>query len=743
MRVPRIDPRWLPLVVGGEGGFVLADNDHKLLEGILFERVLPQIDGRSSVADIARRLDGEFSSAEVCYALKLLERRGLLAEADGAADPGPDDALWSMLGIVGPDPVRRVGAPTVSLRSVGDASVEPLRAALAAAGVRDGDGGLTVIVTDDLLCAELAAANRAALAQAAPWLLVRPTGRFVSVGPLFVPGRTGCWECLAVRMRAQREPERIAGRYVSGDFIPLPRATTDATRRIAIGMAVAKIAEWVARGGALPALEGRIVTFDMLRFETGWHTLVRLPFCAACGAANPPRERSCDPIEIDRRPKLFTADGGHRSATPEETLDRYGHHVSPLTGIAASLERHDLGDAGAVYVAGYNKVLENNTLCDLRLHFRSRSSGKGITDAQARAGALCESIERYCGHFQGHEPRRRATFRQLGDAAIDPRSCMLYSARQYEEREQWNARPSRFNGVPLRFDDDLEVEWSPIWSLSRRQTRWLPTAWLYFGYPQAPEQCRFLACSNGNAAGNSREEAIMHGFLELIERDALAIWWYNRLFRPGLDLDSFDEPLIRRMRARLCERERDLWALDLTCDTGIPVFGAFSRSLRGNGQSIAMGFGAHVEPRIAMLRAVTELNQMLIWLPPACGTRSEGAFRDPEIVAWMQDASLENEAYLAPCGTRVAADFHYQALDDLHDDLEAFLRLVERLGLEMLVLDQTRPEVGMPVVKVVVPGLRPAHARLAPGRLYDVPVMMGWLGAMQDEAELNPRAVFL
>jgi ribosomal protein S12 methylthiotransferase accessory factor YcaO len=109
----------------------------------------------------------------------------------------------------------------------------------------------------------------------------------------------------------------------------------------------------------------------------------------------------------------------------------------------------------------------------------------------------------------------------------------------------------------------------------------------------------------------------------------------------------------------------------------------------------------------------------------------------------MQNASMDSEPYLAPSGTRVAADFHYQALDDLGDELDGFLRLVERLGLEMLVLDQTRPEVGMPVIKVVVPGLRPAHARLAPGRLYDVPVTMGWLGAPKGEAELNPRAVFL
>jgi ribosomal protein S12 methylthiotransferase accessory factor YcaO len=62
--------------------------------------------------------------------------------------------------------------------------------------------------------------------------------------------------------------------------------------------------------------------------------------------------------------------------------------------------------------------------------------------------------------------------------------------------------------------------------------------------------------------------------------------------------------------------------------------------------------------------------------------------------------------------------------------------------MEMLVLDQTRPEVGMPVVKVIVPGLRHFWARFAPGRLYEVPVQMGWLGRALSEDELNPIPVF-
>lgn len=68
---------------------------------------------------------------------------------------------------------------------------------------------------------------------------------------------------------------------------------------------------------------------------------------------------------------------------------------------------------------------------------------------------------------------------------------------------------------------------------------------------------------------------------------------------------------------------------------------------------------------------------------------------------------------------------------------------VEELGLEMLVLDQTRPEIGMPVAKVIVPGLRHFWPRFAPGRLYDAPVRLGWIQAPLAEAELNPLPMFL
>jgi ribosomal protein S12 methylthiotransferase accessory factor len=81
--------------------------------------------------------------------------------------------------------------------------------------------------------------------------------------------------------------------------------------------------------------------------------------------------------------------------------------------------------------------------------------------------------------------------------------------------------------------------------------------------------------------------------------------------------------------------------------------------------------------------------------------------------------------------------------DDLADDVGRCREILEAKGLEVLVLDQTRPDIGLAVARVVVPGLRHFWARFAPGRLYDVPVELGWVPRPLGEDELNPVAMFL
>jgi ribosomal protein S12 methylthiotransferase accessory factor len=75
---------------------------------------------------------------------------------------------------------------------------------------------------------------------------------------------------------------------------------------------------------------------------------------------------------------------------------------------------------------------------------------------------------------------------------------------------------------------------------------------------------------------------------------------------------------------------------------------------------------------------------------------------------------------------------------DTREQVTACVRLAAREGLDFLVLDQTRPDIDVPVARVIVPGLRHFYRRFAPGRLYDVPVRLGWRDRPLSENELNP-----
>src|SRR5262249_55595884 len=313
---------------------------------------------------------------------------------------------------------------------------------------------------------------------------------------------------------------------------------------IAWGMAANAVANWVVRG-ELPHLEGKVQTFDPSPCKAESHAMVRLPFCPVCGRADAAGESSPRPIALERRLKDRTRDGGHRTVPPEVTIQRYGHHLSPITGAVTMLERvGPHADAAAdgvlhVYIAGHNFARRHRSLAHVRSDLRNMSSGKGTTDAQARASGLCEGLERYSGVYRGDEPRRRATMRRLGSDAVALADCLHFSDRQYRERDAWNARESHYNFVPVPLDPDAEIDWTPAWPLPRGEPRYLPTAFCYYSAPQPEGAPYCIGDSNGCAAGNTLEEAILQGFLELVERDAVALWWYNRVRRPAIDLASF------------------------------------------------------------------------------------------------------------------------------------------------------------------------------------------------------------
>src|SRR5207244_484082 len=145
---------------------------------------------------------------------------------------------------------------------------------------------------DGWLGGELRELNEEALRKGKPWLLVKPVGRRLWLGPLFLPGRTGCWACLAERVRANAPVvgylDEKSGH--TGEAIT-DRACSPATLQVAWGLAANAIISWIVRG-ELPLLEDKVRTLDLLTGEAQTHTLIRLPSCPACGASVRPSDQA-------------------------------------------------------------------------------------------------------------------------------------------------------------------------------------------------------------------------------------------------------------------------------------------------------------------------------------------------------------------------------------------------------------------------------------------------------------------
>ena len=744
-------------VVSSVGVFLLSESDYYILTGELYEKLVPLINGDRSVDEIVVTLGDRVSVAEIYYALMLMEQKGYIVENTETISPEVE-AFWNFLSVDVSEAEHRLQSTGVSITALGDIPSQPLSTALQQLNIQVVTSGeIEIVLTDDYLRVELEQINHKALESRHPWMLVKPVGKIIWIGPIFYPGKTGCWQCLAQRLQANRPLETFirglslraskAERQTISSLAPTSVAALPSTMQTGINLAATEIAKWLVQSRN-QRLEGNIITLDSISWQIQEHTLTKRPQCSACGNPEHPFEKKPLPISLQSRQKSFTADGGHRSVSPEQTLQKYQHHVSPITGAVRGLSRITRSPSKLTpnYVAGHNFASMLDSLYFLRENLRGRSAGKGKTDAQAKASALCEAIERYSGVFQGDEIRRKGSYETMGDAAIHPNECMLFSDHQYQTRHEWNERcPSHFQRVPEPFDPAREIEWTPIWSLTHEEFRYLPTAYCYYGYREPFAQYCW-ADSNGTAAGNSQEEAILQGFMELVERDCVAFWWYNRLKRPAVDLDSFEQPYFQSLKQHYHSLDRELWVLDISNDFNIPAFAALSRRRNQATEDIIYGFGAHFDPIIAVTRALTEVNQVL---PAVLAFKADGSTdyscSDELAQTWWQNATIENQPYLVPdnkVSPKTLRDYPQIGSDDLRDDVITCVNIARDRGLETLVLDQTRPDIGLNVVKVVVPGLRHFWKRWAKGRLYDLPVQLGQLSRSRQESELNPYPIF-
>jgi bacteriocin biosynthesis cyclodehydratase domain-containing protein len=769
LKRPRLRYSYLAEFLDRQVVVLSSEKSNAILSNKLYNRVLSEIEHDGVLVDeLVTRLAGEFSAIEIYLALNELDDSGYLTEtAPSAPSLAPEMcAYWDSLGIDADRLPNLLEEKPVSLEVIGlsvPGAVEAFTQAFDAAGIKTADiktggtGVIKVVVTDDYRREEFREINRKALDTGCPWMPVKPVGTELWIGPLFLPGKTGCWECLKQRLDIRNPIDTFyKTQKNTGENLKKPVAALPLSIGIAAGHVAVQLVKWLYFGENRE-LEGRLITCDTQTAASRSHVLVKRPQCLACGD---PDEKPAEfrPLILKRKSSYCIASrGGYRDVSPEDTLEKYGMHVSPITGVVQELKPYHSVPGAPIYnyLSGHNIAFRSKTLFWMNQHIRSASGGKGKTWSQAKTGALCEAVERYSITYHGDESCITASLKDLKDDGIHPNTCMNYSAAQYRDRERINRECDKFyNLVPVPFDESLQMHWTPVYSLSQKRFKYLPSCFCYAQYPAEDERNLFsYPDSNGSAAGNSLEEAALQGFLELVERDSVALWWYNMIRRPAVDLASFDNPYFSRLIDYYRSLDRSLYVLDLTADLGIPVFGAVSHRHSGekkNGEkeNIIFGFGAHVDAGIAVERALVELNQIL----PAAGvpgnSSGQGRYltRDKNFVDWLDTATMENQPYLVPLENvpaKTAADYPRLSPPNIYDSLIFCIDTAGKHGLETLVLDVTRKDVGLPVVRVIVPGMRHFWRRLAPGRLYDVPIKLGWLDKPLSEEKTNPVGLFI
>jgi ribosomal protein S12 methylthiotransferase accessory factor len=365
--------------------------------------------------------------------------------------------------------------------------------------------------------------------------------------------------------------------------------------------------------------------------------------------------------------------GTHRAVPAEETWDR----IRPLLGRVGISRVADLTGLDVVGIPVFQAVRPNaRTL--------SVSQGKGVTKALARVSGAMEAMELW----HAEQPIAGGVDATVGEMTRDLPYCVF--------------------DLPLAsrsiLSEQSRLRWVRAQSLFGPRQTWLPEACVRLDSTQlAMHRPLFHCTSNGLASGNTMPEALLHALYELLEREAIVYAAQGGAERItdqatvcGVSRELLDRFECADVRVRIA---------DMSQATGVPCYEAviWSRALPHR----FAGSGCHRDPDVALSRALTEAAQSRLTM--IAGTRDDILDLTYELVEScpvLREPNFSASGHLTPfIGGSIASD-------TFDDDLAAVLAVVEKLTpAGAFWVNLTHPAVGVPVARVVAPGLRVPRAR--------------------------------
>jgi thioglycine synthase len=319
-------------------------------------------------------------------------------------------------------------------------------------------------------------------------------------------------------------------------------------------------------------------------------------------------------------------------------------------------------------------------------------SGKGSTEQRARISAIMEGFERCLAERQGL------------NANIESEISAPALVESYAKaRESSNLLDPKALLLPQPYDPQLLLEWVGAYDLMNGEEIFVSANAVYHPY-DAPGRCQklFLSNTNGLAAGNVIEEAILHGLLEVIERDAISTAQFTHNLGQEIVLTEEDGYLYELAR-KFKEAEIELKVWLVPSDTGIPTVIAVTDDVKLKDPALlVMGAGSHLKPEIAVARAVTEAAQSRV-------VQIQGAREDTDREGFIRSVGYDRLKRLNGFWFEAGEKISLSEVPDLSgkspaENIDIILEKLRGLAEKVLVVDLSREEVAVPVVRVIIPG---------------------------------------
>jgi len=305
-----------------------------------------------------------------------------------------------------------------------------------------------------------------------------------------------------------------------------------------------------------------------------------------------------------------------------------------------------------------------------------KQMGKGATPIQSEASAVMELMERFSFFSFIHQSDFPLhTYGEVASRAISPEAIKQSVYDETTPVETCRA-----------FLEDFPMRWVMAHNLTRKEDQWVPIDWFYL-----------INEYNGPAAGNTVEEAILQGLCEVVERHVGSIISFEESRTPAIDPASLRDPASIELIGKFQREGIQLFLRDFSLDTGIPTVGvlAYDPATFPGQSEIVFTAGTTSNPEKSLCRALTEIAQL------AGDFQNSTSYR-PTLPKY---ATLEEARYLMESNGSVSiADLPNLDHDNLRVEIEGCTAALEKIGLEVFVVDATHPELGIPTVYTIVPG---------------------------------------